>query len=159
LMNPSRNLRSTPSPHRAVAPRIRQRGFSLLEILVAFVILALVATALSGLFSGALRNASASEDWSRATLVAESRLALAAAATPLKEASDRGTDDDGRIAWETKVAPYITPNTSPELATASENLPVRLFRVTVDVRFPGVDGSDRKLQLATVKIARRETLQ
>lgn len=139
--------------------RARERGFSLLEILVAFVILALVATALSGLFSGALRNASAAEDWSRATLVAESRLAQATAATPLKEVSDRGSDDDGRIAWETKVAPYVAPNTSPELAAASENLPVRLYRVTVDVRFPGADGSERKLQLATVKIARRETLQ
>jgi len=126
---------------------------------VAFVILALVATALFGLFSGALRNASAAEDWSRATLVAESRLAQATAATPLREGSDRGSDEEGRFAWETKVAPYATPNTSPELASASENLPVRLYRVTVDVRFPGVDGNERKLQLATVKIARRETLQ
>ena len=48
------------------------RGFSLLEVLVAFVILALVATALFRLFSGALQNASAAEEWSRAVLVAES---------------------------------------------------------------------------------------
>ena len=54
------------------------RGFSMLEVLVAFVILALVGTALFRLFSGALNNASAADDYSRAVLVAESVLAEAA---------------------------------------------------------------------------------
>jgi prepilin-type N-terminal cleavage/methylation domain-containing protein len=39
--------------------RRRNAGFSLLEVLAAFVILALVATALFRLFSGSLQNASA----------------------------------------------------------------------------------------------------
>ena len=51
-------------------------------VLAAFVILALVATALFRLFSGALGNAAAAEDWSRAVLTAESRLAAAASAQP-----------------------------------------------------------------------------
>src|SRR6478609_1305712 len=66
----------------------RHRGFSLLEVLVAFVIVALVATALFRLFGGALNNASAAGEWSRALLLAESRLALAANVVPLREASD-----------------------------------------------------------------------
>ena len=53
--------------------RRRNSGFSLLEVLAAFVILALVATALFRLFSGSLQNASAAEDWSRALLIAESQ--------------------------------------------------------------------------------------
>jgi general secretion pathway protein I len=138
------------------APRAL-RGFSLLEILVAFVILALVATALFGSFSGSLRNVSAADEWSRAALVAESRLAQAAAATPLREGGERGTDE-GDIAWETKVAPYIAPNTSNELAAASEALPTRLLRVSVDVRFPGPNG-ERTLEVATVKLARKEAPQ
>ena len=48
----------------------RQSGFSLIEVLVAFVILALVATALFNLFSSSLNNASAAEEWSRAVQVA-----------------------------------------------------------------------------------------
>ena len=73
-------------------PRVEgpQRGFSLIEVLAAFVILALVATALFQLFSGALLNASAADEWSRASLVAESRLAAAAGAVPLVETTDRG---------------------------------------------------------------------
>src|SRR5665213_2161736 len=62
----------------------RQRGFSLLEVLVAFVILALVGTALSRLYSSSLRNASAAEEWSRAELVAEGQLSAASGAIPLK---------------------------------------------------------------------------
>ena len=71
---PRRDPRLTSGrPPRCDSPRSRTRGFSLLEVLVAFVILALVATALFRLFSGALNNASAAEEWSRALLVAESR--------------------------------------------------------------------------------------
>ena len=61
---------------------MRVRGFSLLEVLVAFVILSLVATALFRLFSGALQNVSAADDYSRAVLVAESALAAAAVDAP-----------------------------------------------------------------------------
>ena len=146
---------------RARPPSIaaaRRRGFSLLEILVAFVILALVATALYGSFSGSLKNVSAADEWSRAALVAENRLAMAAMAVPLKEGGDRGSDDDGRITWETRIAPYVTPDTSPELAAASEMIPTRLMRVSVDVHFPGPNG-ERSLSLATVKLARKEIPQ
>jgi general secretion pathway protein I len=131
------------------------RGFSLLEVLVAFVILALVATALFRLFSASLNNASAAEDWSRALLLAESRLELAAAAKPLREGTDRGADDTGRIQWETRVAPYTPTDVSPELETASDALAMRLYRVTANVTFPGVAGGERTLSLATVKIAQR----
>jgi general secretion pathway protein I len=133
----------------------RTRGFSLLEVLVAFVILALVATALFRLFSASLNNASAAEDWSRALLLAESRLDIAASTQPLREVTDRGIDDTGRIQWETRVAPFTPPDVSPELETASDALATRLFRVTADVTFPGVAGGERTLSLATVKIAQR----
>jgi general secretion pathway protein I len=131
------------------------RGFSLLEVLVAFVILALVATALFRMFSASLNNASAGEDWSRALLLAESQLDTAAAVQPLREATERGSDETGRIQWETKVAPYVPPDTSPDLDAASGTLPTTLFRVTANVTFPGVAGGERTLSLATVKLAQR----
>ena len=137
-------------------PSSRARGFSLIEVLAAFVILALVATALFQLFSGALQNASAAEDWSRAVLVAESRLAAAANAQPLVEASERGDADDGRIRWETRVKAWEPPNVDPELARISEGMTTRLYRVEVDVRFPGLAGSERALSLATVKLAAKD---
>jgi len=132
------------------------RGFSLLEVLVAFVILSLVATALFRLFSGALNNASAADDYSRAVLVAESALAEAAAAKPLREASQTGSVDDGRVTWKTTVAPYSPPGISAELEGAAEAMPLRLFRITAEVSFAAPSGRERKFELATTRIGLRE---
>ena len=146
-------LRSAHAGNRIA--RTAQGGFSLLEVLVAFIILALVATALFRLFGGALGNASAADDWTRAMLVAQSRLALAASALPLRETTDNGTEPDGRIAWRTSVAPYVAAEPNEELERASEAMPTRLYRVTVDVRFPGATGQSRTLTLSTVKVGQR----
>jgi general secretion pathway protein I len=131
------------------------RGFSLIEVLAAFVILSLVATALFRLFSASLHNAAAAEDYSRAVLIAESRLEAAAAQQPLKEASDRGSDDDGRISWESRVEPYVIPDVDPDLDRASESLAMRLYRISVDVKFTGTDGRPRTFSLATVRMGPR----
>ena len=135
--------------------RNRHRGFSLLEVLVAFVIVALVVTALFRLFGGALGNASAADEWTRALLVAQSRLALASSAQPLRETTDAGSEADGRIDWQTSVTPYVPPDGDPDIERASETMATRLFRVTVDVRFPGIAGQTRTLTLSTVKVAQR----
>jgi general secretion pathway protein I len=133
-----------------------QRGFSLLEVLVAFVILSLVATALFRLFSGALNNASAADDYSRAVLVAESALAEAAAAQPLREGSQTGSADDGRIAWTTRVAPYSPPGVSPDLERVAETMPTRLYRIAAEVTFPAPSGGQRTYALATTRIGARD---
>jgi len=132
-------------------------GFSLLEVLVAFVILALVGTALFRLFSGALANASAADDASRAVLVAESVLAEAASTQPLREATQQGTVDDGRIEWTTRVVPYAAPGVNADTERGSESLPLRLYRVTAEVAFPAANGGRRSLALATTRIAAKDT--
>ena len=133
-----------------------QRGFSLLEVLVAFVILSLVATALFRLFSGALANASAADEYSRAVLVAESKLAEAAANRPLREVTQTGSADGDRIAWTTRVVPQSPPGVPPELERATETMPTRLFRITVEVVFPAPTGGQRKFALATTRIGARD---
>ena len=136
--------------------RSSSAGFSLLEVLVAFVILALVGTALFRLFSGALGNASAADDMSRAVLVAESVLAEAAAVQPLRETTQHGTVDDGRIEWTTKVAPYSAPGVNPDTERVSESMSMRLLQVSVEVVFPAANGGKRTIALATTRIAARD---
>jgi general secretion pathway protein I len=131
-------------------------GFSLLEVLAAFVVLALVGTALFRIFSGALGNASLSDEYSRATLYAESLLASPGVETPLREGTQQGTSDDGKYAWTAQIAPYRVPGSTPDLDSAADLMPVRLWHIAVTVRWPGVAGSDRTIALATVRIAPRE---
>lgn len=129
----------------------------MLEVLVAFVILALVGTSLFRLFSGALTNAAAAEDYSRAVLVAESVLAEAAGTRPLREAAQSGSVDEGRIEWTTKVAPYVAPQVSPDTERAPESLALRLWQVVAEVRFAAPNGKPRTLTLATVRIGAKDS--
>jgi len=125
-------------------------------VLVAFVILSLVATALFRLFSGALGNASAAGAYSRAVLVAESALADAAAAQPLKEDTKSGIADDGQINWTTRVAPYNPEGVNPDVERASDSMQTRLYRITADVTFPGPTGGQRTFSLATIRVGMKD---
>ena len=130
-----------------------QKGFSLLEVLAAFVILALVATALFRLFGGALGNAGVAEDASRAVLVAQGR--LDAARGELKAGSTSGIEQD-KYAWTTRVEPWESPDAAAQPGVAPMLTPTQLFRIVVEVRYPGAGGRERSLELASLKLARRE---
>lgn len=135
-------------------PGARAGGFSLLEVLVAFVVLALVGTALFRLFGASLNNVSLAEDYSRATLYGESRLAAAAVEAPLREGSAQGTSEDGRYAWTTQIEPYVGPGTTPDQQRMGQMLPMLAWRISVTVAWPGdVFGSQRSIVLSTVRLA------
>lgn len=144
-----RGIRRSPPPGPCT-------GFSLLEVLAAFVILALVGTALFRIFSGALGNASLSDEYSRATLYGESQLATRGVETPLREGVQQGTSEDGKYAWTARVEPYKPPGSTPDLDAATDLMPVRLWRIAVTVSWAGPAGADRSIALATVRLAARE---
>ncbi len=133
----------------------RARGFSLLEVLVAFVVLALVATALFRLFSGALNNAGAAEDYSRAVMLAESRIEEAAAGK-LAEGVQTGDTDDDRLHWTVRIAPYLAPDVNPDLEKMTEMIQMRMYRITAEVSFAGTNGNARTVTLSTIRIGPSE---
>ena len=133
-----------------------EAGFSLLEVLVAFVILALVGTVLFRLFGASLNNASLGDEYSRAALHAESRLAAAGVERPLREGSDQGASEDGRYTWSTKVEPYVAPGTTADQERMAQMLPTRLWRLTVTVTWPTDVGGQRTLALSTVRMAMKQ---
>lgn len=139
-----------------VAGKPHARGFSLLEVLVAFVILALVGTALFRLFSGALGNVALADEYSRATLYAESRLAALPVEAPVREGGEQGTSTDGRYAWATRIEPYVPPDSTPDLERAGEVLPIRLWRLAVTVSWSGAAGASRSVTLATVRLGPKQ---
>jgi len=155
--SPGASRFSTDAPRRT-APRLRgaARGFSVLEVLVAFVILSLVGTALFGLFSGALTNIGAAEDYSRAVLVADSVLADMGGTPPLREGSKSGTTEDGRIEWTARVLPYVPPQANADMEKGSELMPIKLWQVEAEVTFTGPNGKPRSLKLSTVRVGPRD---
>lgn len=83
----------------------RQRGFSLLEVLVAFAILSLTLGALLQVFATALRNTALAEEYTQAILHGESMLAVLDTRQPLSEGIEEGQIDD-TYAWRLSLTPW-----------------------------------------------------
>lgn len=81
----------------------RRAGFTLLEALIAFAILALALTALLQGTLGGLRGTQAAGRTEEALARARSRLA-ALEAGPIRAGDQRG-DDGGGFAWRTRIVP------------------------------------------------------
>ncbi|MEK9585145.1 MAG: type II secretion system protein [Halieaceae bacterium] len=118
-------------------------GFSLLEMLVALVILSLSLGSLYQSATAAIRNVSVADQYSRATMLAESMLASASDLNTEK-ASVSGTFDIYR--WQTTAWPAENP-LAPGNEAPFQGAALQYVRVTVT--WPGGQ-SDRKVSLLTV---------
>jgi general secretion pathway protein I len=123
----------------------RQTGYTLIEVLVAFMILALALTVLLRIFSGGLRNVSVSSDYATATLIAESRLAAAGIDIPLTPGETSGTEGE-RFEWTVNVQDYLP---WPGYRSAARG--VDAYRVTVTVEWPNGNNT-RSVGLSTVRL-------
>lgn len=123
----------------------RQTGYTLIEVLVAFMILTLALTVLLRIFSGGLRNVSVSSDYATATLIAESRLAAAGIDIPLTPGETSGTEGE-RFEWTVNVQDYLP---WPGYRSAARG--VDAYRVTVTVEWPNGNNT-RSVGLSTVRL-------
>jgi len=85
----------------------RQRGYTLIEVIVAFALLALAMTLLLGTLSGAARQVRWSADAGRATLHAQSLLDQTGVGEALQPGRRDGEFEDGRYRWSLEIVPYV----------------------------------------------------
>jgi general secretion pathway protein I len=130
-------------------PRHHSRGYTLIEVLVAFLIMALALTVLLRIFSGGLRNVSVSSDYSQAVVIAESRLATAGIDGLLAPGEQSGTEAE-RFHWTRQVTNY---QPTPDYSTNTKGS--RAYHVAVTVSWPN-GNRERRIELATVKLVHDE---
>ena len=125
------------------------RGFSLLEVLVAFTILAMLLAALFQVFSAGLHAARSGDRYTRATVIAQSQIAALGVESPLQEGITSGTTDDD-YHWRVTVRVY-----------ADEQLPetgLTLQPLAVDVEvFWEEGGAPRTVTLTSMLLGPLQT--
>ena len=136
-------------PERLICAPDRARGFTLIEVLVAFIILAVALGVLMQVFSTGLRNARVAENYTTATLYAESMLAAVGIEEPLAAGETSGDFDD-RFRWRLDVQPYAISDVGDEAAVAG-----RAFQVVVTVSW-GDEDNPRDVTLTTLRLAPAE---
>jgi general secretion pathway protein I len=128
-----------------MCPRQRSRGYTLVEVLVAFMIMALALTVLLRIFSNGVRSVAVSSDYAQAVLIGESRLATAGVDDMLAPGETSGVD--GRdFSWTRRVVEY-----QPAVDYSTYVKGTRAYYVTVTVTWPNGD-KKRSIDLSTVKL-------
>ena len=131
-------------PARHPRRRLDQGGFSLLEVVVAFAILALSLGLLIQVFSRALNTTALSGDYSRAATLAQARLDAVGVDVPLEPGSYSGEPEDG-FSWQVFIEPYEPEDLPWELPLAS-------FLVTSVISWDNGGGKQRGISLTTLRL-------
>jgi general secretion pathway protein I len=124
------------------------RGMTLIEVLVAFVVLSLTMAVIMQIFSGGMRNARLAESYSRAVFLAESRLAAVGLERPLVAGVDSGQVGED-LRWQVTISPIDDDGT-----TQSQIMPVRLYQVRAQVGW-NEDGRQRQVELSSLRVGPR----
>jgi general secretion pathway protein I len=139
------------SSHRGSGAQVRAgargrfRGFTLIEVLVAFAILAVTLTALLQVFSTGLRSIMSVERYASATLLARSALAEVGTEIPLAPGERSASGGDG-FAWRVRITPALAPLQSP----GGMVIP---YQVAVTVTWPQGALTLTTLRLAALAVA------
>ncbi len=126
----------------------RQQGFSLLEVLVAFLILSLSLGVLMRLFSQASSTFHSAHSRQLAMNLAQSKLAEIAGGDDLGPGRESGTFMDG-YQWQSEIARYGLP-----VEFSAPNMDIIPFTVSVTVRWGEAD--NQQLTLTTLQLGRRQ---
>ena len=148
------------SNRRALAAscaRSSQRGYTLLEVLVAFTLLAIGLGLLLAILSGGVRSVARSSQSTRATLYAESMLNTLGADRRLQPGRSEGMFEQGRYRWTLDVTrfkpPVPTPargdsySADPNLLSFVDNV---MYRVVLQMQW-GARGPDQTLRVETLR--------
>jgi general secretion pathway protein I len=121
----------------------RQRGLTLLELLVAFAIMAMSLALLYRVMGGSARSVGDLDRYQRAVVLAQSLLALR---DTVPEGGWQQSGESAGYQWHVESAPYATGVSGPDIAPLHE----------VAISIAWADGErQRSLELSTLRPQRR----
>ena len=125
----------------------REAGFTLVEVVVAFALLAVVLVTVFEIFTRGLSRAGELDHYARALAIAQTGLASAGVEEPLAEGEMRGESADREFRWIRSVQKYVEdPAAKPVIS------PYTLYRVDSRVAWDSPTGAERQVALSTLLI-------
>ncbi|MFQ5560165.1 MAG: prepilin-type N-terminal cleavage/methylation domain-containing protein [Nitrospinota bacterium] len=113
-------------------------GFTLIEVIVSVMILAMGIATFAQLVSGGLHSTRLSRNYTTAATLAKSKLSGILTEVPLKETLEKGSlFEDERFTWEREVNLHVQKEQSA------------IYNITVKVFFPDVEGGNKEVTLST----------
>ncbi|SFW75026.1 prepilin-type N-terminal cleavage/methylation domain-containing protein [Luteibacter sp. UNCMF366Tsu5.1] len=127
---------------------VRQRGFSLLEVIAAIAVLAIAFAALMQVAGSSLSLTARANERTQAALRARSLLDGAFVMEPVREGGSEGRFDD-TYRWRMVVSRFQPADEKPAVGDGS---PTGMYRIDLDVIW-GADGSERHARFSTLRLA------
>ena len=142
---------------RRYAPPRGERGYTLIEVIVAFAVLALALTLLLGILSGATKQVRWADEAGRAALHAQSLLDQTGVGEALQPGRKEGEFEDGRYRWSLEVEPFRDPSSQQGPQPVDPGAP-QLLRLELLVQW-GEGGPRQRLRLQSLRLVRPDAIQ
>jgi len=127
----------------------RSRGFTLLELLLAFVVFALSFATVLEILSGSMRNTARAREYTEAALTAQSVMDQVGLEIPL-EAGFNTVGESGEYRWEIALYDYVDTGENPHSVELAELTGIELIQVELRVSW-GEPPRGRSSLFSTVK--------
>jgi general secretion pathway protein I len=134
---------------RAFRPVSRNRGFTLLELLLAFVVFALSFATVLEILSGSMRNTVKAREYTEAALTAQSILDQVGLEIPL-ESGVTAAGEVGDYHWEIALFDYVDTGENPYSVDLAELTGIELLQVELEVSW-GEPPREQSSRFSTIK--------
>lgn len=127
--------------------RQKSQGFTLIEVIASFTILAMTFMVVLEILSNSSTNTIKSSERSQIAMLAQSKMAEVGLIIPIEEGSQGGSFDDN-INWDLNIQAYEVPY---EGNVQMDFAPVELFKVVLTISWFDGYGERRAVDFTTLK--------
>jgi general secretion pathway protein I len=147
-MNEARPDMNTRRTH-SFPSRRGNSGFTLLEVLLAFLVFALSFATILEILSGSIRNTMRAREYTEAALIAQSVMGQVGLDIPLEDGG-RANGDAGNYDWELEIFAYEDPSEEQESMLLAELTGIELLKIELHVT-TGEYSRERSYRFSTIK--------